>query len=138
MIILPFAARILCRVAEPSVLVADHGAHKPSVAGRAEHCTWSHDPPCSAGSCCLVTCSRCSSRPRPVCRPGGHCSCPPCGTRRARPPGVSSLFLQILAQLCSPLDNGGVNFWRNIKYYTSNDHCVLVMVGLNFTLFMSI
>ena len=48
MIILPFAARILCRVAEPSVLVADHGAHKPSVAGRAEHCTWSHDPPISA------------------------------------------------------------------------------------------
>ena len=48
MIILPFAARILCRVAEPSVLVADHGAHKPSVAGRAEHCKWSHDPPISA------------------------------------------------------------------------------------------
>ena len=43
MIILPFAARILCRVAEPSVLVADHGAHKPSVASRAEHCTWSYD-----------------------------------------------------------------------------------------------
>ena len=37
MIILPFAARILCRVAEPSVLVADHGAHKPSVAGGAEY-----------------------------------------------------------------------------------------------------
>ena len=46
-IILPFAARILCRVAEPSVLVADNGAHKPSVAGRAEHCKWSHDPPIS-------------------------------------------------------------------------------------------